>query len=87
MKKVIATAIAAFVLAGTGAGYASAAASRHEQAAGGWYALADSTDQCYAADRPAGPAEQQLAGPFKSESDASKAIGGMAGCSYLWKGD
>jgi hypothetical protein len=86
MKPVVATLLATLVLAAGGAGYASAAASKH-QSTGSWYALADDTDQCYAADRQAGAVEQQLAGPFKSEADASKAVGGMPGCADLWKGD
>jgi hypothetical protein len=86
MKPVVATLLTSLVLAVGGTGLASAAA-RHQESTGAWYALADTTNQCYAADRPAGAGEQQLAGPFKNEADASKAVGSLPGCSDLWKGD
>ena len=87
MKRIVATLLASMAIAGAGVTYASAAVKHHEPESGAWYALADSTYQCYAADRPAGPSEDQLAGPFKTEADANKAAGGMPACSDLWKGD
>jgi hypothetical protein len=82
MKNVIATAAAALALASL-AGAASAATMH----SGSWYALADANYQCYAANRPAGPSEQRLAGPFRTEADASKAIGSVVACSDIWNGD
>ncbi len=87
MKRIVATLFASVAIAGAGITYASAAVKHHEPESGGWYALSDSSYECYAANRPAGPSEDQLAGPFKSEADASKAAGGMPGCSDLFIGD